>query len=338
MDKRFQLGILDQLASGSGQISRSTKRLEQIDGWLDWQPLYRIGRRIDKTGPKGGQPRKPVRWMIRGLFLQYLYQLSDPQLEDQLIDRLSFRRFVGLPLDQSVPDFSTFWRFREALAGEGLVTELFVEINRQLEAKGLLLKQGTVVDATIIESANRPLSDKKRTKLESEPSSQIDTDADSTKKGGRYYFGYKGHIGVDIGSKLIRKVCFTPASPHDSTVLEDLISEDERSLFGDKAYARESLKQIARENGWYYGILDKGKRDSRLSGSQTKRNKRHQSVRAQVEHPFALIKDRYGMRWARAKTRVRNEARFIMGCICWNIERSISWSKKPRGIIPAGAT
>lgn len=338
MDKRFQLGILDQLASGSGQISRSTKRLEQIDGWLDWQPLYRIGRRIDKTGPKGGQPRKPVRWMIRGLFLQYLYQLSDPQLEDQLIDRLSFRRFVGLPLDQSVPDFSTFWRFREALAGEGLVTELFVEINRQLEAKGLLLKQGTVVDATIIESANRPLSDKKRTKLESEPSSQIDTDADSTKKGGRYYFGYKGHIGVDIGSKLIRKVCFTPASPHDSTVLEDLISEDERSLFGDKAYGRESLKQIARENGWYYGILDKGKRDSRLSGSQTKRNKRHQSVRAQVEHPFALIKDRYGMRWARAKTRVRNEARFIMGCICWNIERSISWSKKPRGIIPAGAT
>lgn len=338
MDKRFQLGILDQLASGSGQVSRSTKRLQQIDEWIDWQPLYKIGRRIDKTGPKGGQPRKPVRWMIRGLFLQYLYQLSDPQLEDQLIDRLSFRRFVGLPLDQCVPDFSTFWRFRESLAEQGLVSELFEEINRQLEAKGLLLKQGTVVDASIIESSNRPLSDKKRHQLDKKPSSQIDTDADSTKKGGRYYFGYKGHIGVDIGSKLIRKVCFTSASPHDSTVLEELISEDERSLFGDKAYGRESLKQIARENGWYYGILDKGKRDGPLSGSQTKRNKRHQSVRAQVEHPFASIKDRYGMRWARAKTKVRNEARFIMGCICWNIERSITWSKKPRGIIPAGVT
>ena len=296
MDKRFQLGILDQLASGSGQVSRSTKRLQQIDEWIDWQPLYKIGRRIDKTGPKGGQPRKPVRWMIRGLFLQYLYQLSDPQLEDQLIDRLSFRRFVGLPLDQCVPDFSTFWRFRESLAEQGLVSELFEEINRQLEAKGLLLKQGTVVDASIIESSNRPLSDKKRHQLDKKPSSQIDTDADSTKKGGRYYFGYKGHIGVDIGSKLIRKVCFTSASPHDSTVLEELISEDERSLFGDKAYGRESLKQIARENGWYYGILDKGKRDGPLSGSQTKRNKRHQSVRAQVEHPFASIKDRYGMR------------------------------------------
>ena len=87
MDHRFQLGILDQLASGSGQVSRSTKRLQKIDEWLDWKPLYKIGRRIDKTGPKGGQPRKPVRWMIRGLLLQYLYQLSDPQLEDQLIDR-----------------------------------------------------------------------------------------------------------------------------------------------------------------------------------------------------------------------------------------------------------
>ena len=165
MDQRFQLGILDQLTSQSGQVSRSTKRLQQIDQWIDWQPLYQIGRRIDKTGPKGGQPRKPVRWMIRGLFLQYLYQLSDPQLEDQLIDRLSFRRFVGLPLDQNVPDFSTFWRFRESLAEQGLVSELFEEINRQLQAKGLLLKQGTVVDASIIESVNRPLSDKKSLRI-----------------------------------------------------------------------------------------------------------------------------------------------------------------------------
>ena len=143
---------------------------------------------------------------------------------------------------------------------------------------------------------------------------------------------------MDIGSKLIRKVDFTPASPHDSTVLEELISEDERSLFGDKAYGRASLKQIARENGWYYGILDKGKRNAPLSDSQRKRNRKLNRVRSAVEHPFASIKDRYGMRWAQAKTKVRNEARFIMAAICWNIERGITWSKKPRGIIPAGAT
>src|SRR6056297_3056991 len=176
MDKRHQLSILDQWASTSTQVSRSTKRLQEIDEWIDWEPLYEIGRRIDKTGPKGGQPRKPVRWMIRGLCLQYLYQLSDPQLEDHLIDRLSFRRFAGLPLDQAVPDFSTFWRFREALATRGLLEELFGEVNRQLAAKGLLLKQGTVVDATIINSTGRPLSEEKRAELDESPSSQIDTD------------------------------------------------------------------------------------------------------------------------------------------------------------------
>jgi IS5 family transposase len=108
--------------------------------------------------------------MIRGQFLQYLYQLSDPQLEDQLIDRLSFCRFAGLPLDQTVPDFTTFWRFRECLTTQGLVKELFAQIHRQLEEKGLLLKQGIVVNAAITNSVNRPLSDKKREKLDEKSS------------------------------------------------------------------------------------------------------------------------------------------------------------------------
>ncbi len=337
-DKRQQLSILDQWASGSGQVSRSTKRLREIDKWIDWQPLYEIGRRIDKTGPQGGQPRKPARWTIRGLFLQQLYQLSNPQLKDQLIDRLSFRRFVGLPLDQAVPDFTTFWRFREALAAEGLIEELFTQITRPLEAKGLLLKQGTVIDATIIESAGRPLSDKKRRQLEKDPSVQIDTDADSTKKRGCSYFGYKGHIGMDAGSKLIRKLSFTSASPHDSTQLEKLISGDERSIFGDKAYAGKDFKISCREDGTYYGILDKAYRNSPLSGSQKARNNRHRWVRRCVEHPFAALKNRYGMAVATAKTKLRNQARFIMSAICWNIERSISWAKKHDNPIPAGVS
>lgn len=335
MDKRDQLSILDQLASQSGQISRSTKRLQAIAEWIDWQPLYEIGRRIDKTGPKGGQPRKPARWMIRGLFLKHLYQLSDPQLEDQLIDRLSFRRFVGLPLEQRVPDFTTFWRFQEALAQEGLVEKLFEEINRQLEDQGLLLKQGTVVDATIINSSSRPLSDKKRKALETEPSTQIDSDADATYKGGTWYFGYKGHIGMDAGSKLIRRVRFSPASTHDSQLLEELISEDERSLFGDKAYSNDSVKHQARQSGWYYGILDKAKKNQSLSASQKKRNTRHRRVRRQVEHAFSSIKDRYGMRLAHCKNKLRNQSQFIMKTICWNIERSMRFAQKELKISPA---
>jgi len=273
--------------------------------------------------------------MIRGLFLQHLYQLSDPQLEDQLIDRLSFRRFSGLPLDQKVPDFSTFWRFREALAAEGLIEELFEEITAQLAAKGLILKRGTVVDASIIESSGHPLSDEKRRELESEPSPQIDTDADSTQKGGTHYFGYKAHIGVDVGSKLIRQVSFTEASPHDSTELEGLLSGDERAIFGDKAYPSKDLKIRCRQEGIYYGILEKAYRNTPLSGSQKARNGRHRRVRRYVEHPFSAIKQRYGMSVAAAKTKMRNKARFIMAAICWNIERGISWAKKEVNITPA---
>lgn len=337
MDKRHQLSILDQWASQSGQVSRSTERLAEIAEWINWDPLYEIGRRIDKTGPQGGQPRKPVRWMIRGLFLQHLYQLSDPQLEDQLIDRLSFRRFAGLPLDQKVPDFSTFWRFREALAEQGLVEELFTQITRQLEDKGLILKRGTVVDATIIESANRPLSDEKRQELAEDPSVQIDTDADATQKGGTHYFGYKGHIGVDVGSKLIRQVSFTKASPHDSTQIEKLLSGDERALFGDKAYPSKDFKIQCREEGIYYGILEKAYRNTPLSDSQKARNERNRRVRRYVEHPFGAIKQRYGMGLAKAKTKLRNKARFIMSAICWNIERSLVWSKKQQKVTPASA-
>lgn len=337
-DRRHQLSILDQWATESGQISRSTERLAEIDDWIDWAPLYEIGRRIDETGPQGGQPRKPVRWMIRGLFLQHLYQLSDPQLEDQLIDRLSFRRFAGLPLDQKVPDFSTFWRFREALAEGGHLEDLFGEVTRQLEAQGLILKRGTVVDASIIESAGQPLSEEAREELEAHPSSQIDTDADSTQKGGTHYFGYKGHIGMDVGSKLIRRVSFTEASPHDSTQLEGLLSGDERAIFGDKAYPSRALKVRCRQEGIYYGILDKAHRNSPLSGAQKARNERNRRVRRYGEHPFAAIKQRYGGRVARAKTKLRNKARFVLKAICWNIERSIRFAKQESNIRPAPVT
>src|SRR5699024_8646445 len=226
-DKRQQLSILDQWASQSGQISRSTERLNEIAEWIDWTPLYAVGRQVDKTGPQGGQPRKPVRWMIRGSFLQHLYQLSDPQLEVQPTRRLSFRRFTGLSLDQKVPDFTTLWLFRE----------LFNQIIRQLEDKGLILKRGTVVDATIINSGNRPLSDNDRKALAQNPSAQIDPDADSTQ-------------------------------------LEELLSGDERAVFGDKAYPSKDVKIAYREQGVYYDILDKAYRIKPM----------HHSIKAHTDH------------------------------------------------------
>lgn len=115
------------------------------------------------------------------------------------------------------------------------------------------------------------------------------------------------------GSELICKIAFITAAPHNSTVLEELVSEDERSLFGDKAYDRDSLKEMARDDGWYFGILDKGKRNEPLSSTQIKRNRRQQQVRSQVEHLLASIKERYGLRWAQAKTKLRKQSSLCDG-------------------------
>jgi len=259
---------------------------------------------------------------VKMLFLQHLYNLSDPELEDQVNDRMSFQKFAGINHTTTVPDFTTIWRFKEALIREGSMDKLFALILATLESKGLLLKKGTSVDATILPSTTRPLSKERREELEENPSSQIDTDARSTAKGGKKYFGYKGHIGTDVGSDLIRKRTFTSAQPHDSQLKDDLLSGDEKMVFGDSAYGKIEDKRKARKDGVYYGMLDKGTRGRKLSKTQKKNNKKKSKVRCKVEHPFAYLKEKLGYKRTVAKTLERNELRFDFNCIMYNIFRA----------------
>ena len=319
-----QLGLADHLLNTRHKQRNMLSKLSKIDDLVNWKQVVNQIKVIDKTkSGKGGRPRKNPMWMIKAIFLQYLFNLSDPQLEDQLIDRLSFQRFTGINLDQDIPDFTTFWRFKEALIEHKLDQKIFEEINTQIEGHGLLVKKGTIVDAAIIESSNRPLSHRKRQQLEEKPASQIDTDARSTKKNNTWFFGYKGHIGVDIESKIIRKCTFTPANVHDSTQTEHLVSYDEASLFGDKAYCNVRHKYSARRYGWYYGVLEKPDRGQILSKTQHKRNKQWSSVRGAVEHPFAHMKTKAGLTTMAAKNQARNGLRFVFNCIGWNLERMV---------------
>lgn len=302
--------------------SRTVAMLQKINKVVNWAALVNIVKVIDKSNTdRGGRKPLPFEWKIKMLFLQYAFNLSDPELEDMLTDRLSFQKFVGIPFNQEIPDFTTLWYFKEALIEHRLMDKLFSSINRQMELHGLILKKGTLADATIIESSGPPLSDKKREELESAPSPQVDTEAKSTQKNGKMYFGYKGHIGVDVESKLIRKRKFTPANVHDSQVLERLVSGDEKSLWADKAYANDKLKRAARFVGLYYGILDRSRRGQALSGKQRHRNKQKSSVRASVEHPFAFMRNKLKMTLASAKTMARNALRFDMFCILYNVLR-----------------
>lgn len=318
-----QLSFASIELGSSRKPSRISLRLDKIDRIVDWDQVYSLVKEIDYTNKViGGRPPKAILSKIKMLFLQHLHNLSDPELEDQVNDRLSFQKFASIDYTTSVPDYSTIWRFKERLIHHNLTDKLFELINRFIEAEGLFVKKGTLVDATIIESSNKPLSHKKREELEKTPSSQIDTDAHSTVKRKKHYFGYKGHIGTDMESNLIRKKSFTSAQPHDSKILDQLLSGDEQAVFGDSAYSKKEDKQKARKQGVYYGILDKGTKKRKLSSKQKKNNKKKSKIRAKVEHPFAFIKERLNYKNTVAKTIERNALRFTMNCILYNIFRA----------------
>jgi len=323
-----QLSITDQIVLKNRKTTRSELKLSKISSLVDWDLIERDVKQLYPVNKQGGRPVSDLSVKIKMLFIQHLYNLSDPELEDHMNDRLSFQKFCGLSIEESIIDFTTFWRFKEKIGEVKLADKIFTQVNATLESKGLIVKKGTCIDATIIESGNKPLSHKKREELAETPSSQIDTDASSTAKRGSKYFGYKGHIGTDVGSKLIRKKEFTTASPHDSQTKEELYSGDEKAVFGDSAYSNQADKRKCRKKGIYYGILDKSTRRRKLSKTQKKRNKQKSSIRSSVEHPFAYMKCKLNYQYARAKNVTRNELTFTMNCVIYNIMRGDYLLKK----------
>src|SRR5438270_8292578 len=164
-----QLTLMDAMLNMSRRkkVSRAVRTLEEIDRMVDWDTLAEVVDALDRTrSGKGGRPPISFKIKLEMLFLQYTFNLSDEELEDQLIDRLSFQQFAGLRYDEEIPDFTTLWHFKEGLARNGLMNKVFESILSQIEAKGLILKRGTIVDSTIIKSGNQPLSNQKREKLE----------------------------------------------------------------------------------------------------------------------------------------------------------------------------
>jgi IS5 family transposase len=313
--QKSQYSLLDSVFNKRTKKSRTETLLQKIDRFVEWRELERLCESMYKDSKKG-KPSLPIVVALKCLIVQYLYDLSDPALEDALIDRLSFQRFAGITFDTEIPDYSTIWRFRDRLIKAGLHDRIFAEILRQIDEKGLILRKGTLVDATLVQAARK----KRATGDDAPKSPQQDTDATATKRGKKGYFGYKGHIGVDQKSGIIRRVRFTTASVHDARERDHLVSGDERAIFGDKGYADDTLKRDCRRNGVYYGVLDKGRRGRpQLSLRQKKRNQRKNSIRAAVERPFAHFKRLMGFTRVRYVNLARNELHFMFLCMIENI-------------------
>jgi IS5 family transposase len=289
----------------------SNKVLMQIDEYIDWEPLRkRLEKLYRLNGP--GRPGFPVITLFKVLLLQNLYNLSDPAAEEAVSDRLSFRRFLGLNLDQPVPDHSTIHRFRDRIAGQ--IDDLFSMLNQQLETKGLVLKKGTLVDASLVKSSSREPG--------RGPTSRYDQDASWTKQYGRNHYGYRAHIGVDQDSELIRKADLTTAHVNDAKRFEQMVSGDEVAVYADKAYYGHQRSAWLRSQGIQDGIKQQLITDPNLDRNAVMAfNRAVEKVRRPVEHVFGTLKRHYHFARCRYRTLQRNRCHFLLTCICYNLKR-----------------
>ncbi|MGH3850205.1 MAG: IS5 family transposase, partial [Pseudonocardiaceae bacterium] len=244
---------MGQLGFGDGWISAKVGQnaaLERLSREVEWRRFEKILSRLRPDGA-GRPPFEPL-LMLKALLLQQWYRLSDADLEEAINDRVSFRKFLGLSLEAASPDHTTLCRFRNRLAEAGLSERLFGEFATQLDERRLLLKQGTMIDASLVATPHRPGSaDGSR--------EAVDADARLTARKGRpgTSYGYKLHAGVDQRSRLIRKVVLTPANVNDTVPADGLVCGDERAVYADKAYAKRVRTQWLKSRGIKPRIMHK---------------------------------------------------------------------------------
>jgi IS5 family transposase len=296
----------------------SNERLSRIDALIDWSPLAAIVRKL--RGGSQGRPPYDALLMVKALYLQALYDLSDPGLEAALLDRLSFRRFCGLGLDSPTPDETTILRFRHAAAEMQVMQACFAEINRQLEVKGLILKKGTLMDATLVAATHNP------PKMAAGPGASHPREpaASWTKKNGRSHFGYKAHVGMDQHSGLVRQAVLTGAKTYESEVADHLICGDERAVYGDKAYPKKARRAALKQAGIKDRIAKRRhKSEPPLSPRQKLRNDLIARDRAPVEGVFSQLKRFYGWSRTRCHTLARNAADLFAILAVFNLKRAV---------------
>ena len=292
-------------------------QLPKIERLVDWEKFRPIIAQLyrNKTS-KGGRPNMDEIVMLKYLVLQSCYNLSDPQLEFQLKDRISFQNFIGL--NKSVPDFTTVWRFRERLEKSGVEPLIWDELQRQLKHHGIVVKKGMIQDASFIESPSgiKRIGKKNitpRMRAVMEASNQIDTDATFSKKRNQYHHGYKLLTKVNVDYGFIHRIDTTTAKTHDSRI--DLSDHDDGKMYRDKGYAGVPLRHPEVEDC----TLRKAARNRPLTDAEKNRNRRLSRVRSPGERPFAVLKNIFGRGHTRLKRLGRVRVQQFFNCFTFNI-------------------
>lgn len=322
------------------KISDNGDPLGAINKVVPWEMFRADLERIKAEGhePKSTAGRKPYDRVLlfKMLILQSLYNLSDDQLEQQTLDRLSFHRFLGLNMGDRVPDSKTIWLFRESLNQNDRARRLFEKFENYLTLKGLKARKGQIIDATVIRvpsQRNTPeenkaikegRSDEAREQWGKAKNKQKDTDARWGKKNGQSFYGYKQHINVDVKNKLIRKYAVTSAEVHDSQKSTELldVNNTSRDVLGDSAYPSQDFLAELEKRGLRDCLSRKAKRNKPLTEKQKQGNRTKASIRCRVEHVFGSIKQRCGLVMVKSIGLARAATKIGLYCLTYNMSRA----------------
>ena len=290
------------------RVQKVGDKLADFETLIEWE-IFRpiLEGMYQNTTEKGGRPNIDVIVMFKILVLQSLYSLSDPELERQVLDRISFRKFIGF--SEKVPDFSTVWKFKERLIQTGKEKELWDGFQQQLDLKGLQVKKGVIQDASII-TAEPGKSKGERSRGE-EAKTRRSKDGTWTKKGKKSYFGYKVHTKMDYEHSLIRDVKTTTASAHDSQV--DL-SQPGEVVYRDKGY-------FGVKPRGFDATMKRGVRGHPITSADQERNKRIMRKRARIERPYAMIKEVFRLSAVKVTTVARVHLKMLFACLNFNLHQ-----------------
>jgi IS5 family transposase len=298
-----QLTFGDAEFAGKGKTTRKERFLAEMEQVVPWAALQRL---IAPVYPEAGNGRRPypLATMLRVYLMQNWFSLSDPAMEDALYDMPALRQFAGLSSLDAIPDETTILNFRHLIEEYDLAQEIFGSVVRLLQRRGLLLKEGTMVDATIIDA---PSSTKNE-------DGQRDPEMRQTKKGNNYFFGMKAHIGVDVDSGLTHTVVTTPANESDVAQVAELLHGKETTVHGDAGYTGAHAYVENEKLNWI--VARRRSQIEKLANARERvralqREKRKAQVRAFVEHPFRIVKCVFGYRKVRFKGLLKNTVQLL---------------------------
>lgn len=325
-DLEFRLDKID--ANGD-----PLKKLDQLVDWEMFRSDLEAVREKDRKSSAGRKPYDAV-LMFKILILQSLYGLSDDATEYQILDRLSFMRFLSLEPGRTVPDAKTIWLFRDQLTQAEMIDPLFDRFDRYLGQNGYAARRGQIVDASIVPAPVQRNTREENAAIkqgetpaawEETPAKlrQKDPDAAWTKKNGKSYYGYKNHVNVDVKHKLIRVWEVSDASIHDSLMLPVLLDEDNTSaeVYGDSAFRSEGIERDLRQEGYRSRIHRKGTRGRPLSEREKQGNKTKSRIRARVEHVFGVMSQRAGGKLIRGVGWARTRMKIGLRNLAYNMDR-----------------